>query len=327
MRNLRALPKGHLHLHMEAGMRRSTWEELLAARGKTVPVIEQYGDFSFFAESYMTLLEVMDTTDAFFRVIDEIIADAAADGAVYIELGVTPAFHVNKFGTEEAALEAMLDRVAQTGARLGVAVGLMPTIDRTGSLEDGVALATLAARYAGKGVVSLGLANDERGFPAEAWGEAYDIAKAAGLQSAPHAGELVGPESVRAAIDVLHADRILHGVKALEDPQLIARIVEEGICLDVCPTSNFLLGVVPALDAHPLPALLDAGVRCSINGDDPTLFGPGLLDEYEVVRSVIGLSDEQIAACAWSSIDCTLAPDDVKARAKADIDAWLASAP
>ena len=191
-------------------------------------------------------------------------------------------------------------------------------------LDEAMVIARAAAARAGDGVVSLGLANEERGYPAGDFAEPFALAKAAGLQSTPHAGELVGPESIRDALDALQADRILHGVRAAEDPALVAELADRGIPLDVCPTSNLLLEVVDDMTAHPLVGLLDAGVRCSINADDPILFGPDILDEYELCRRELGMTDEQLAACAWTSIETTLADDETKARARSAIDAWLA---
>ena len=111
----------------------------------------------------------------------------------------------------------------------------------------------------------------------------------------------------------------------MEDPELVTRLADEGICLDVCPTSNVLLAVVPTLEDHPLPALLEAGVRCSINADDPLLFGPGLLEEYELCRDGLGLDDAALAAIAAASIESSGAPDAVKAAGRAGVDTWLAS--
>jgi len=125
------------------------------------------------------------------------------------------------------------------------------------------------------------------------------------------------------ALDALHADRIQHGVRSIEDPELVKRLADEGICLDVCPSSNVLLSVVPSIEDHPLPALLAAGVRCSLNADDPLLFGPGLLEEYELCRTVLDLDDEQLAAVARASIEASGASDDLQATAVAGVAAWL----
>ncbi len=140
------------------------------------------------------------------------------------------------------------------------------------------------------------------------------------------AGELLGPDSVATAVDRLHADRILHGVRAAEDPALVARIAATGVCLDVCPTSNAKLGVFEPGD-HPLPRLERAGVTCSVNADDPLLFGAGLLDEYQLCRTKFLMSDEELAGIARASIQASGAPAGLKAAAGAGIDRWLAAGP
>jgi adenosine deaminase len=323
VRDLAALPKGHLHIHLEAAMRPETLTRLAAAEGVALPPTTGFAGFSAFAAMYEGLLAVLEDPANLDLLFDEAVEDAARDGVVYVEFGVSPQFYEAPFGSAAAALDAHLAAARRAGARHGVEVGLMVTVDRTRGAAPAIALAELAASRAGAGVVSLGLANEERGYPAADFAEAFAIAKAAGLQSAPHAGELVGPESVWQALDVLHADRILHGVRSVEDPALVETLAERGVCLDVCPTSNVLLDVVPDLAGHPLPALLAAGVRCSINADDPILFGPGVLDEYVAARDGIGLDDVQLAACAWSSIETTLASAETKERARAGIDAWL----
>ena len=210
-------------------------------------------------------------------------------------------------------------------ADTGVGAGLMLSVDRTKPTDDAVDLAVLARDFVGRGVVAFGLANDEVIGPPEPYAEAFIVAKAAGLLSTPHAGELCGPESIRGALDALGADRIQHGVRAIEDPELVQRLADHGVCLDVCPTSNLSLGVVDQIEDHPLPALLSAGVPVSINADDPLLFGPGLLEEYELCRTVLGLDDADLAGVARSSIEASGAPDDLKADSLDAITAWLAT--
>jgi adenosine deaminase len=323
-RDLLALPKGHLHLHMEAAMRADTLVELAGRMDVPAPDTTTFTGFTEFSTVYRTLLTVMSVPEHLERVIDEIFQDQAAQGVVYVELGVSSTFYTLIYGSDVAALEAMAGFAEAAAERHGIAFGLMATIDRTAGYERSITVAEAAARMAGRGVVSIGLAADERGFPCADFADAFAIAREAGLSATPHAGELVGPESVWEAIDVLGASRVQHGVRAIEDPALVAELAARGIPLDVCPTSNHLLDVVDDIRSHPLPLLLDAGVRCSINADDPIIFGPDILAEYELCRSVLGLSDEQLAACAWTSIETTSAPAAVKAAAKARIDGWLA---
>jgi adenosine deaminase len=188
---------------------------------------------------------------------------------------------------------------------------------------EAVALARLAAHYAGRGVVSFGLAGDEAHGPPDPFAEAFEVARAAGLISTPHAGELAGPESVRVALDALGARRLQHGVRAIEDPELVQRLVDERVCLDVCPTSNVQLGVASSLEDHPLPALLQAGGSVSLNADDPVIFSCGLLDEYELARRVFGCDDAVLATIAATSIRSSGAPESIREGALARIHDWL----
>ncbi len=330
MRDLAALPKGHLHLHLEASVRPATLAELAQERGISVPAFtyqrEDYPDFADFSVAYQSLVPVLDDQAALTRLVDEAVEDAAREGVVYLELSTSPMpRYSDMFGSVQEALATLTELITAAGVRHGVEANFMPSGMRIADPAGTTELARAAVPFAGKGIVSFGLAADERGFPPELFEEAFTIARDAGLDATPHAGELVGPESVWGAIKTLGASRIQHGVRSVEDPALIDYLAEHGIPLDVCPTSNYLLSVVDSVEEHPLPYLLEAGVRCSINADDPILFGPGVLEEYVLARGALGLTDEQLAACAWTSIETTQASDATKTKAKADIDAWLAA--
>ncbi|MCW2549141.1 MAG: adenosine deaminase [Mycobacterium sp.] len=306
-------------------MRPATLADLAAKYGMDVPVVRGFGSFPMFADMYVAACEVLREPADLARLIDDTFDDAVAAGAVYIEPSFFLPHHRERLGPDEYVLELALDALAAASERTGVAGAFMLAADRTRPPEDAVEQARIAAKYAGRGIVAFGLANDEAPWPPEPFVQAFAIARDAGLLSTPHAGELAGPDSVRGAIDVLGADRIQHGVRAVEDPALIERIAAEEICLDVCPTSNVLLSVIPDLESHPLRRLLDAGVRCSVNADDPLLFGPGLLEEYELCRTQLQLTDDQLAQVARSSLLASGAPEQVRKQALIDIDAWLAA--
>ena len=155
--------------------------------------------------------------------------------------------------------------------------------------------------------------------------QALQIARRAGLVSAPHGGELCGPDSVWSCLDTLGATRIGHGVRSSEDPRLVAQIAEAGVTLEVCPRSNVALGVYEDVEAVPLRYLYEAGVRIALGADDPLLFGSRLLDQYIDAREVHAFSDEELAELARMSVRGSAAPDDVRATMLADIDAWLAA--
>jgi adenosine deaminase len=325
-RDLRALPKGHLHLHLEGSMRPTTLAELADAAGIPVPEIRGYGSFTAFSDTYVAACQVLETPEHFARLVYEVVEDSVLDGAVWVEPSFYAPHHRNRFGEDEAIVDMVLDALQSAGEQLGVGVGLMLAADRTVEPSIAVEQARLAAARADRGIVSFGLANDEAIGPPEPYAEAFAIAKDAGLLSTPHAGELAGPESVWGALDTLQPDRLQHGVRSIEDPELVKRLADSDIVLDVCPTSNLLLSVYPSLAEHPLPQLLDAGIQCSLNGDDPLLFGPVLLHEYELARTEMGLDDAALASVARASITGSGAPDAFKASALRSIDDWLATA-
>ena len=308
-------------------MRPSTLRDMAAELGVDIPPIRGFGNFAAFSGMYVAACHTLTTPDAIRRLVREVVEDAAIDGAVWVEPAIYLPHHNALIGPPELTLEIVLDAAADAGRDFGIGVGIVVAADRTVDPADAVDQANLAAKYAGRGVVAFGLANDETNWPPEPFAQAFAIARDAGLLSVPHAGELAGPSSVIGALDELGADRIQHGVRAIEDPELVQRLADSPVCLDVCPTSNVMLSVSPSIEAHPLPALIAAGVRCSLNSDDPLLFGPNLLEEYEVVRSRLGLDDATLADIARASLDASGAPDDLTANAHAAIDAWYADVP
>ena len=304
-------------------MRPSTLGELCERNGKPVPTAKTaYGSFADFQELYVAARQSLRSVDDLVRLVREVVEDAARDGAVWIEPAVNLVEH-RHLGSDEFILETLLAAGHAATKESGTAVGWLITADRTRDPRLAVEQATSAAPYAGQGVAAFGLANDESACAPGVFAPAFAIARQAGLISAPHAGEHGDAASVRDAVDALGADRVQHGVRAIEDPELVRRLADERVCLDVCPTSNVALSVVADLARHPLPALLEAGVPCSINADDPLLFGCGLLDEYVVARDHLGLEDGALASCARTSIEHSGAPMVLKEDAFRAIDNWL----
>lgn len=326
LRDLAALPKAHLHVHLEGAMRPATLADLAERYGVVVPPIGDFGSFAAFLDLYLAACDLLRDHADLARLTREVVEDAARDGAVWVEPSVYPVHHL-RLGTVDEIIDVIVTAGRAAAEEFGIGFGLMVGANRTMPPAEAVELARVAARFAGRGVVSFGLADDETDAPPEPFAEAFTVARGAGLLAAPHAGELAGPASVRGAIDTLGAHRVQHGVRAVEDPELVRRLAGEGVALDVCPTSNVLLSVVPSLDRHPLPALLDAGVRCSVNADDPLLFGRGLLAEYQLCRDALGLGDDRLAAVARTSVETSGAPESLRRDAVAAIEAWLRPAP
>jgi adenosine deaminase len=327
LRDLAALPKAHLHLHLDGALRRSTLQEACDALGIDAPRLPgrlRYGGFAAFMEAIRSTHAVLQDRAFLTRVVAEIVEDAAAEGAVWVELSVWPGV----FGGLSAggeAVEAILDAGHAAAQRHRVGFGLMIAANRHESPAAAADVARFAVDLRERGVASFGLDGDEAASPPEVFTDAFAVARHGGLLSTPHAGELRGADSVAAAVDLLHADRVLHGIRAVEDPWLLARLASSGVCLDVCPTSNVKLSVVADIAAHPLPLLLAAGVACTLNADDPLLFGSSLLGEYELARSALGLTDHDLAAIARASVDHSGASDRLKADARNAIRRWEGS--
>jgi adenosine deaminase len=321
-----SLPKAHLHIHLDGAMRASTLHELAARDGIQVPEIRHYGSFEAFAETIGAAAEVIKAEEDVRRLVREVIEDAQHDGVVWLELSVWPGFARGRLGAApEEVMALLLDAGREPASNSSVALGWMLAANRNRGPEEVVKLARLAARLADRGVVSFGLDGDEAASPPDAFQEAFSIAREAGLHRTPHAGEFLGASSVLSALDLLGADRILHGIRAVEDEDLLRRLASSATCLDVCPSSNVLLGVVPEMESHPLPELLLAGVTCSLNADDPLLFGVGILDEYAVARERLGLDDGQLAGIARASLEASSAPASLVKDASRSIDDWLAA--
>ena len=335
-RPIAALPKAHLHLHFTGSMRHATLVELARLHGVHLPealaeewppqlsAADERGWFRF-QRLYDIARSVIRTEADVRRLISEAAHDERNDGSGWLELQIDPSGYAARFGGLTPMLELVLDAAAAAAAAADVGIAIIVASNRTKHPLDARTLARLAARYAGRGVIGFGLSSDERRGTVADFTPAFRIAARAGLRSVPHGGELAGPGSVRACLDELHADRIGHGVSASEDPDLLRRLAVSRTTLEVCPTSNVALGVAATARDVPLLQLLDSGVQVALGADDPLLFGPRLAAQYELARSVHGLSDGELAALARMSVAGSAAPHDVRARLLAGIDDWLAS--
>jgi adenosine deaminase len=334
-RPVASLPKAHLHLHFTGSMRHATLLELAARDGIHLPdalvqdwppqlsAADEKGWFRF-QRLYDVARSVLRTEDDVRRLVREAAEDDLTDGGRWLEIQVDPSGYAARFGGITAFTDLVLDAVAQASREVGIGMAVVIAANRTRHPLDARTLARLAAQYAGRGVVGFGLSNDERRGSTEDFAPAFRIAERAGLMLDPHGGELLGPESVRLCIEELHADRLGHGVRAVEDPRLLEQIVARGIALEVCPVSNVALGVYSDLTSVPLPDLMAAGARIALGADDPLLFGSRLAAQYATMRAAHELTDVQLAGLARSSVSASRAPESTQAAILADIEAWLA---
>ncbi|HEX6579065.1 MAG TPA: adenosine deaminase [Jiangellaceae bacterium] len=335
-RDLKALPKAHLHLHFTGSMRHSTLVELAAKHGVGLPdalvedwpprlsATDEKGWFRF-QRLYDIARSVLRGEDDLRRLLLEAAEDEAVEGSGWLEIQVDPSGYAGRFGGITAFTDLVLDAARSAADSTGVGIAVVVAANRTRHPLDARTLARLAAQYAGRGVVGFGLSNDERRGDVDAFAPAFRIAAAAGLLSVPHGGELRGADSVRACLDSLGASRLGHGVRSGEDPVVLARVVDAGVTLEVCPASNVALGVYPKTSDVPLRQLVEAGARVALGADDPLLFASRLVDQYEIARSAHGFTDTELAALARTSVARSAAPAEVRDRLSAGIDAWLAA--
>jgi adenosine deaminase len=280
-----------------------------------------------FQRLYDVARSVLRTESDVRRLVLEAAEDDVRDGGRWLEIQVDPSGYGARFGGITAFTDLVLDAVRDASERTGLGMAVVIAANRTRHPLDARTLARLAAQYAGRGVVGFGLSNDERRGTTSDFAGAFAIAERAGLLLAPHGGELLGPASIHAVLDALHAHRLGHGVRSAEDPALLDRIVEAGVALEVCPVSNVALGVYSDLTSVPLPTLLEAGATVALGADDPLLFGSRLAGQYATMRAAHDLTDDVLAELGRMSVRASRAPEDVRSRALADIDTWLAETP
>jgi adenosine deaminase len=329
------LPKAHLHLHFTGSMRPGTLHDLADGHGIQLPASlrephllrltpDERGWFRF-QRLYEAARACVRSADDMRRIVLEAAADDAAEGSRWLELQIDPTSYAPHVGGLTPALEIVLAAAAEASTTTGCQVGVIVAANRVRHPLDARTLARLAARYAGDGpgeVIGFGLSSDERQGRTEDFAPAFRIAARAGLASVPHSGELLGADHISVTLDSLGPVRLGHGVRSVEDPEVLSRIVDAGIGLEVCPTSNVALGVYPDLEQVPLRRLLDAGARVALGADDPLLFGPRLADQYRAAREVHGLDDEALAALARASVEVSLAPPRIRKHLLEDIDRW-----
>jgi aminodeoxyfutalosine deaminase len=305
--------KIELHVHLEATIRPATLLSIARRNRVRLPAdtvegltaLYEFRDFKHFIDVWVMTTNCLRTADDFRQVVVDYAEEAAGFGAVYLEGIFSPPERVLLAGLDwDVIYSGYTDGAAEAYERFGVTVRFTPDIYRNGCpVELAEECARVSVRYRDRGVVGLGIGGYEPGYPLAPYARAVRIAQDGGLGFVPHAGEAAGPSSVREALD-LGAHRIRHGIRAVDDPGLLAEIASRGIVLDVCPTSNLRTGLVADLASHPLPALRAAGALCSISTDDPVMFGTDLAREYELaVQLGVSAADAYAAGLAGALCD------------------------
>jgi aminodeoxyfutalosine deaminase len=287
-------PKIELHVHLEGTVRPETLLEIARRNEYALPAdtveglakLYDYRDFAHFIEVWILTTFALRTHEDFRQVVLEYAAEAAGHGAVYLEAIFSPAERARRGVDWDGIFSGYCDGAHEAHELHGVEVRLTPDIYRGASREEAEQVVDYSVRYRDRGVVAVGLGGLEAEYPPEPYAPVFERARAEGLGSVPHAGEVAGPASIRGALDALGADRIRHGIRAVDDPALVEELRERETVLDVCPVSNVRTGAAPSLDRHPLRQLLEHDVHCSISTDDPAMFDTDLTREYEAAASL-----------------------------------------
>jgi adenosine deaminase len=298
--DLRALPKANLHLHLTGSMRPATLAFLAARAGLAVPDPLPPGavhGWAAFQSRYDAARASVRTADDVARIVVEAAEDDAASGARLVEIQVDPTSYAAAIGGLESVVEAVLAGAAAAPIPVGVVVAT----SWAASASHASRLATLAAAYAGRGVVGFGISNDERLGRVADFAPACTVARDAGLAVVPHGGFYTPAKHVADCVRLLGATRIGHGLSAAVDPATVELLASRRVALEVCPTSYPPFGV-STLTAVPVRALLAAGVPVALGTDDPLLFGASLADQYALCRDVLGCTDAELAALAADSL-------------------------
>jgi aminodeoxyfutalosine deaminase len=294
-------PRAELHVHLFASIPPPVMRELARRHHVELPPALaagirpdfRYRDFGHFQELLAAIRPLTTTAEDVELITYEFAADLARQGVGYVETMVTAMGAARRGLTPETLLDAINRARVRARADFGLVMRWIVDVNRGVPEAERAAVCDLSLDFAiggrDAGVVAFGLSGPEAGNPPEPFAPWFERARAAGLHSVPHAGELAGPESVWGAVRALHAERVAHGVRAIEDPGLVAHLAERRIALDVCPTSNVCLGVVPSLAEHPLRRLHEAGVPITVNSDCPPMFGSSLSDEITVLGDTMGL--------------------------------------
>ncbi|MFN3433478.1 MAG: adenosine deaminase [Sphingomonas sp.] len=324
------LPKAELHLHIEGTLEPELMFALAQRNGVAIPfdsVEAVRAAYSFtrlqdFLDIYYQGANVLVTRQDFRDLALAYFERAAADGVVHAEIMFDPQTHTARGIAFETVIGGLLDAVAEAETRLGMSVALILCFLR--HLDEADAFATLeAARPWFDRIAAVGLDSSELGHPPEKFARVFAAARAAGLRLVAHAGEEGPPEYVRQAVELLGVDRLDHGNRSLEDPVLVAELARRAMTLTVCPLSNLKLCVVDDMADHPIDRMLRAGLRATINSDDPAYFGGYVADNYRAAAAARGLSRDDLAALARNSFLGSFLPDAAVAEHLGRLDAYV----
>ena len=320
---VRSLPKAELHVHLEGSVGAETLLALAAEHGVEPPAPDAEGirawydfqDFDDFLERYFFVCRLLKRREDFQRIARDYLLSAHDQGAVHVEFHISSSYHTQEVGLDwEVVLDGTVAGCEEAERECGISSLLIPDLSPHLGVASGHAALDAVLAQLHPRVVALGM-----GGPSEPWWEedfapTFDRARAAGLRAVCHAGEHGPAREVRHALERFGAERIQHGIAAMDDTQVVEMLLERAVPCDVCPGSNVALKAVPDFASHPLPQMVEAGITVTLGSDDPPLFHTDLLNEYRIAWEHGGLGMAALEEMARASIRASFAPEDDKAR-------------
>jgi adenosine deaminase len=313
---LQRLPKAELHLHIEGSLEPELMFALAERNGIALPydsveavrAAYEFDDLPAFLDLYYQGMSVLRTAEDFHDLAMDYFRRAHDEGVVHVEMHFDPQAHLIRGIELDVVMEGLNLAQRHAERELGMSTALIMAFLRDRPAEEAMKVLESAAPY-WEMIDAVGLDSAERGHPPSKFVEVFQRARMLGIPRVAHAGEEGPPEYIREALDLLDVCRIDHGVRCLEDPELVARLRDEAVVLTVCPLSNVKLKVVERMEDHPLPQLLDAGLRLTINSDDPAYFGGGVLDNYLACHEAFDWSRETFIQLAGTAIEAAFMSD------------------
>lgn len=326
------LPKAEIHVHHVGSASPRIVSELAARHPGTVPSdldalreFYRFRDFAHFVEVYLAVVDLVRTPEDVRLLTYEVAVEMAAQQVRYAELTLTPYTSVMAGVPIEAFVEAVEDARVAAEREHGIRLRWVFDVPGEFGLPAAEATASYALDHGPPTLVGFGLGGPEIGVERPPFEPVFARARAAGLHSVPHAGETTGPQTVWDALERLGAERIGHGTSSVQDPALVAHLVEHQVPLEVCPTSNIATRAVRSLGEHPIRELYDAGALVTVNSDDPPMFGTTLTREYEIAADLLGLDEAGVAALATNAVRASFQSAPEKAALAAEIADYLAA--
>jgi adenine deaminase len=319
-------PCAELHVHVEGTLEPAAVIAMAARNGVSIPVTDAaelraryaFSDLQSFLDLHYANLSVLRTGQDFFELATGYLDQARRCNVRRAEIFFDPQTHISNGVALEAVMEGLTAAIRDSKRTHGVSADLIMCFlrDRGAVAADEMLSAILPFRA---DIIGVGLDSTEIGYPPELFADVYARAAAEGLHLVAHAGEEGGPETVAAAVDVLHVERVDHGIRAMEDPAVVQRLRDQRVALTVCPLSNVSLRAVDTLADHPLPAMLDEGLLVTVNSDDPPYFGGYLDANYAAIREQCGVTPGQIETLALNSFDAAFIDDSRRTGWKQEV--------